>query len=83
VSKVLIPVLSYGFDPTEVAMPWKLVKEKNNDVVFAVSTGRKASPDRLMVSGDRLAVCKPALRAGRDAVTACADMQQDDSFLNW
>jgi putative intracellular protease/amidase len=35
-----------------------------------------------MVSGDKLGVWKSALRARRDAVTACADMQQDDSFLN-
>ncbi len=35
-----------------------------------------------MVSGDKLGVWKPALRARRDAVIACADMQRDDSFLN-
>jgi protease I len=82
VSKVLIPVPSYGFDPTEVAIPWKLLTERDVSVVFATPTGHKASPDSLMVSGEKLGIWKSALRARQDAVAACAEMEKDESFCN-
>jgi len=82
VSKVLIPVPSYGFDPTEVAIPWKLLTERDVSVVFATPTGRKASPDSLMVSGEKLGIWKSVLRARQDAVAACAEMEKDESFCN-
>ncbi len=82
VSKILIPIPSYGFDPTEVAIPWKIFIEKGHSVVFATPSGDKASPDSLMVSGDKLGVWKFALRARQDAVAACAEMRSDDAFCN-
>lgn len=56
VSKVLIPIPSYGFDPTEVAIPWKLLSQKGNDVVFATPNGKKASPDNCMLTGEKLGI---------------------------
>jgi protease I len=82
VSKVLIPIPSYGFDPTEVAIPWKLITERNFEVVFATPSGRKAAPDSLMISGAKLGIWKPVLRARQDAVAACAEMENNDSFCN-
>jgi len=82
VSKVLIPIPSYGFDPTEVAIPWKLLTERNIGVVFATPTGTQASPDSRMVSGENLGIWKSALRARQDAVAACEEMGKDKSFCN-
>jgi len=82
VSKVLIPVPSYGFDPTEVAIPWKILTRKEHSVVFATPAGDKASPDSLMVSGKKLGIWKFALRARQDAIAACAEMDNDDAFCN-
>ncbi len=81
-SKVLIPVPSYGFDPTEVAIPWKLLSQENNDVVFATPDGKKASPDNCMLTGERLGIWKSTLRARQDAVAACHEMESDASFCN-
>ncbi len=43
IKKVLIPVPSYGFDPTEAAIPWKLMRENNFEIVFITPNGEKAA----------------------------------------
>ena len=78
--KVLMPVPSYGFDPTEVAVPWKVLSDRNIDVVFTTPSGDKASPDRLMISGEKLGIWKFALRARQDAIAACLQMERNESF---
>ena len=67
---ILIPLPTYGFDPTEAAIPWKLLTEKNIEVVFITPNGRKASADSLMLSGDRLGIFSKALSARNDATDA-------------
>ena len=79
-SKILMPVPSYGFDPTEVAIPWKLLSEQGIGVVFTTPHGNKASPDRLLLHGENLGIWKPVLRARQDAVNACYEMEKDASF---
>jgi len=79
-SKILMPVPSYGFDPTEAAIPWKLLSEKDISVVFTTPHGDKASPDRLILRGEKLGIWKPVLRARQDAVDACCEMEKDASF---
>jgi len=81
-SKVLIPIPSYGFDPTEVAIPWKLLSQKDHDVIFATPDGQKASPDNCMLTGDGLGIWKSTLRARQDAVVACREMDGDAAFCN-
>jgi len=82
VSKVLVPIPSYGFDPTEVAIPWKWLSQKNHEVVFATPDGKKASPDNCMLTGDGLGIWKSTLRARQDAVAACREMDGDAAFCN-
>jgi protease I len=78
--KILIPLPSYGFDPTEVAIPWKLLTAAGFEIVFATPTGAKASPDRKMLTGENLGIWKPVLQARKDAITACVDMQSREQF---
>jgi putative intracellular protease/amidase len=75
--KVLIPLPTYGFDPTEVAIPWKLLSNAGFKVSFATPAGTKALPDSRMLTGKGLGVCKSMLRARQDAVSACSEMQSD------
>jgi len=79
-SRVLIPVPSYGFDPTEVAIPWQLLSQDGHDIVFATPDGEKASADQRMLSGDGLGIWKHTLRARQDAIDACHEMENDNSF---
>ena len=75
-----MPVPSYGFDPTEADIPWKLLSEQGIGVVFTTPHGNKASLDRLMLHGENLGIWKPVLRARQDAVNACYEMEKDASF---
>ena len=80
--KVLIPIPSYGCDPSEVAIPWKLMSENNIEVVFATPTGKKAQADEIMLTGRRLGILKSVLKARKDAVVAYYKMEKCDSFCN-
>ncbi len=80
--KVLIPIPSYGFDPTEVAIPWKLISENNFEVTFATPEGIKGNADIKMLRGINLGIWKSLLRANQDAVNAYCEMNTSKSFSN-
>lgn len=37
---ILIPLPEYGFDPTEVSIPWKFLKDAGHSVSFTTPHGR-------------------------------------------
>jgi len=78
--KILIPLPSYGFDPTEVAIPWKLLTEKGFEITFLTPKGKQAAADSLMLTGDGLSILSKVLRARNDAVSAYYDMSKSESF---
>jgi len=78
--RIIIPLPTYGFDPTEVAIPWKLIVKAGHQPVFASPSGEIAEADRLMLTGDRLGILKPLLQARRDAVAAYAELLEDPAF---
>jgi len=77
---MLIPLPSYGFDPTEVAIPWKVLSDNGINVVFATPQGQKAAADIRMLRGDDLGIWKSLLMARKDAVDAYMAMEQNDAF---
>lgn len=81
-SKILIPLPTYGFDPTEAAIPWKLLTDQNFEVVFATPNGKKAITDRIMLNGERLGIWKKLLAARQDAVEAYKGMENSNEFCN-
>jgi len=80
--KILIPLPTYGFDPTEVAIPWKILSEGGIEVVFTTPDGQPGDADRLMLTGEKLGILKPLLRARSDAVDAHEEMLENESFGN-
>lgn len=80
--KIIIPLPAYGFDPTEVAIPWKILSTKNINIQFATPTGKKAAADELMLRGKKLGIWKPILQARKDAVDAYFEMEKSDAFNN-
>jgi putative intracellular protease/amidase len=50
-TRVLIPVPSSDFDPTEVGVSWKVLSDAGHRVCFATPDGAKASADELMITG--------------------------------
>lgn len=80
--KILIPLPSYGFDPTEVAIPWKIISRSNFEIVFITPDGKKATTDSIMLKGKILGIWKRVLAARNDAVVAYREMEKSDSFCN-
>ncbi|MBL6750496.1 MAG: DJ-1/PfpI family protein [Nevskia sp.] len=90
---VLIPLPSRGFDPTEAAVSWKILREAGHAVHFATPDGRRAYADPLMLSGEgldpwgfvpvlrKLRLIGLALRAQAPARRAYREMERDPAFL--
>lgn len=78
--KILIPIPAYGFDPTEVAITWKILSKNNFKIIFTTPQGEKATADILMLKGERLGVWKSVLRARKDAIEAYLEMEKCESF---
>ena len=74
--RVLCPLPAYGFDPTETAIPWKILTEGGVQIVFATPVGQVSIGDEVMLSGDGLGIWKHILKARRDAVDAYGEMIQ-------
>jgi putative intracellular protease/amidase len=51
VARVLVPLPDRDFDPTETAVPWKLLTVAKHDVVFATEAGNKPQCDPLLLTG--------------------------------
>lgn len=80
--KILIPIPSYGFDPTEVAIPWKLLSEHGFVITFATPKGKKAEGDKIMITGKGLGVFKSLLKARKDAISPYDLMLNSIEFNN-
>jgi len=80
--RILVPLPSKGADPSEVAIPWKLLTEQGVDVVFITPDGKKAQVDQCMLTGKALGIFKSMLAARADAVQACQLMENSDEFLH-
>jgi len=49
--RVVIAVATRDFDPTEVAVPWRVLSAAGHDVVFASADGHPGACDPLMLTG--------------------------------
>ena len=81
-ANILIPLPTYGFDPTEAAIPWKLLVSAGNKVSFATPDGKRAKCDERMLLGTNLGIWKNVLRARKDAVIGYREMERSDPFLH-
>ena len=53
-ASVLIPLPHQDFDPSEVAVPWRVLTQAGHQVIFATPDGQPASADPIMISGEGL-----------------------------
>jgi putative intracellular protease/amidase len=93
-ARVLFPIPNEDFDPTEVAVPWKVFKAAGHEVLFATPDGQPGHADDLMVTGrgldpwgfvpglDHLKIVGLILRAGREAREAYAQLTRDPAFAH-
>src|SRR5438128_12578567 len=50
-AKILLPLPDTDFDVTQVAVPWKLLREAGHETVFATEAGATPACDPLLISG--------------------------------
>ena len=79
-SRALIPLPKQGFDPTEAAVPWKVLSARGHEVFFATPDGKPASADPIMVTGKGLGPLKYVLRADANGRAAYAKMIASEAF---
>jgi protease I len=77
---VLMPIPSSDFDPTETAVPWKILRAHGHEVVFATPDGQPGHADPRMLTGAGLFVFAPVLRANADALQAYGEMERSPEF---
>jgi putative intracellular protease/amidase len=93
-ARVLIVMAQQDADPSEVAIPWRVLSAAGHEVVFATPEGTRAHADELMLTGEgldpwgfvpglkRVTVVGRILAARRDAREAYAAMERDPAFLS-
>lgn len=79
--KVVIPLALEGFDPTEVAVPWKFLTTNNIEVTFATKTKEVAQADPIMLTGKGLKLFQ-FLKADRNGVDAYNELIKTHHFQN-
>lgn len=91
-ARVVIPIPALDFDPTEVAVAWRLLVARGHEVVFATPDSRASAGDPIMLSGrgldpwsplpliGRLPLLGLLLRADRRGREAYAEMVADPAF---
>ncbi len=72
-----MPLPDRDFDVTEVAVPWKLLREAGHDVVFATETGATPACDPLLISG----VVFGKLGAREEAIAFYREMEAAPEFV--
>ncbi len=95
---VLIPIPDRDFDPTEVAVSWRVLTDNGHRVIFATESGKPGVADDIMVTGRGLDIWSAlpvlgsipligmALRAnknGRDAYTAMVRSDEYRHPVSW
>ncbi|HUS32789.1 MAG TPA: type 1 glutamine amidotransferase domain-containing protein [Kofleriaceae bacterium] len=73
---VLFPLPDRDFDVTEVAVPWKLLREAGHTPVFATEAGATPSCDPLLLTG----VVFGKLGARADAIACYRELEQAPEF---
>jgi protease I len=77
---VLLPLPSHDFDPTETAVPWRALRARGHNVVFATPDGRPGQADPKMATGAGLGLLAPLLRADAAGRAAYSELAQSAEF---
>jgi len=92
--KVILPISGHDFDPSEVAVPWKIIRAAGHEVEFATADGKRGYADPMMLSGEgldpwgwipglkKIKLFGLLLRADKVSRSAYRELEQDSNFLN-
>src|ERR1700759_3930753 len=77
---IAIPIPDCDFDPTEAAVPWKLLKSRGHRVIFATPESTVASADPIMCTGKGLGLLAGSMSANADGRAAYAELERAAEF---
>ena len=77
---IVMPLPSYDFDPTEIAVTWKTLTDAGHRVIFATPDGEISAADIKMVTGDDLGLLGRMLRADDNGRQAYQALLLDEDF---
>jgi protease I len=80
-AKILIPIPSTDFDPTESAVPWQALTAAGHTISFATPDGLPGAADPIMVTGKGLGPLAALLMNDANGRQAYARMAQSAEFL--
>lgn len=92
--RIIIPIAGRDFDPSEVAIMWKILSEQDHRIVFSTPDGKPGHPDPIMLSGEgldpwgflpglkKIRLLGLMLRANKNARRAFEALSQSPAFLN-
>lgn len=92
-ARILVPLPSRDFDPTEAAVSWCILRERGHRLSFATPDGLRPHADPLMVTGEgldvwgripglkHLVMVGRSLRADSAGRAAYAELELDPPFL--
>jgi len=78
--KILMPLPSKDFDPTEAGVTFFQLSMHGHEVIIATPNSNVAIPDQLMLTGKQLGLLKNSLMADKNGRSACHYMQNSKSF---
>lgn len=78
--RVLIPLPARDFDPTESAVPWKVITQAGHQVVFATPDGTPGEADDRMLTGRGLGPWRWLLPAHAAAKAWYGEMSESPEF---
>lgn len=81
-SRVLMPLPRFDFDPTESGVPWLELSRRGHEVVFATPDGQVAQPDRRMLCGEGLGVWRALLMADTNGRSAYDLMAESSAYAS-
>lgn len=77
---ILIPIPTSDFDPTETAVPWRVLQAWGHEMVFATPNGLPGTADARMLTGQGLGPLAGLLKADANGVLAYQEMAQSPAF---
>ncbi len=77
-ARLVMPLPTEDFDPTETAVPWKVLRDGGIEVVFATPDGKPGACDPMSLEG----VVFKQIGATKEDAAIYAEMAADPAFLN-
>jgi protease I len=78
--RILIPLPSFDFDPTEVAVTWDTLHEHEHEITFATPDGEVSKVDMIMINGENLGIFSSFLVADKNGKRAYDKLECSTSF---